>query len=90
MLILKLKDNKMEFSFIDYFSKNKIHSECFTLEDAEQIAIDLLTIIKNIKQVKIMKKKMTVAKVEKDLKKHEHKDEKMERALKMEIKKKKK
>ncbi len=37
-----------------------------------------------------MKKKVTASKVEKELKHHEKKDEKMERAMKMEMKKKKK
>jgi hypothetical protein len=37
-----------------------------------------------------MKKKMTVAKVEKELKHHEKKDEKMEHAMKREMKMKKK
>lgn len=47
MLTLKLKDYQVEFSFTDYFSKKIIHSESFDLDDAEQIALDLLKMIKD-------------------------------------------
>lgn len=45
MLSLELKDQEIEFTFSDYFTKNKIHSESFTLDDSEQIAFDILKMI---------------------------------------------
>ena len=46
MLTLKVKDNMVEFIFIDYFTKKHIHSESFTFDDAEQMAKDILKMIK--------------------------------------------
>ncbi len=46
MLTLQLKDNEIEFTFSDYFTKKIIHSESFNLEDSEQIAFDILNMVK--------------------------------------------
>jgi len=46
MLTLKVKDNAVEFIFIDYFTKKYVHSESFTFDDAEQMAKDILKMIK--------------------------------------------
>ena len=71
MLTLKLKDYQVEFSFTDYFSKKIIHSESFDLDDAEQIALDLLKMIKEYKnQIKIvMPIKQKITKKQKNKKK---------------------
>ncbi len=46
MLTIKKKDNAVELIFTDYFTKKHIHSESFTFDDAEQMAKDILKIIK--------------------------------------------
>lgn len=46
MLTLKVKDNTVEFIFTDYFTKKYIHSESFTFDDAEQMAKDILKMVK--------------------------------------------
>lgn len=46
MLTLKIRDENIEFSFTSYFTKKNIHAEAFTLDDSEQIALDLLKMIK--------------------------------------------
>jgi|KBSMisStandDraft_5_1062788.scaffolds.fasta_scaffold2268798_1 hypothetical protein len=50
MLSIQTKDNKIDFTFTDYFSKKKIHSESFSLEDGEQMVIDILKMIKDIRK----------------------------------------
>lgn len=46
MLTINKKDSEIEFTFSDFFTKKIIHSESFTLHDAEQIALDLLKMAK--------------------------------------------
>ena len=46
MLTTKLHDEIVNFCFTDYFTNKKIHCESFTLDDAEQIALDLLNMVK--------------------------------------------
>jgi hypothetical protein len=45
MLTIQLKDNEIEFTFTDLFTKNKIQSESFSIDHCEQIAFDILKII---------------------------------------------
>lgn len=46
MLNIKVKGTEIEFTFTDFFTKKHIHSQSFTFDDAEQIAKDILKMIK--------------------------------------------
>lgn len=50
MLSIQAKAKEIELTFTDYFTKTKIHSESFSLEDGEQMAIDILKMIKQVRK----------------------------------------
>lgn len=56
MLTIKAKNNEVEFIFIDFFTKKYIHSESFTFDDAEQMAKDILKMIKKEEKEVVQKR----------------------------------
>lgn len=51
MLSFRVFEDEIEFRFVDFFSKEHLHSESFSYDDAEQIAIDLLDTIKQAREI---------------------------------------